>query len=202
MKEPIVPKNTKFLVSSSPRYELDAASEVWHCLYVNKIAEEINVFFIRTKDRSIGGLISICFDADPLIAVRKIREYLYKKPWILRYTLRIVPVEIVTTNLNILIAAIDEAVSKRLDQNSLWKIRVSKHATKLSSRKIISQIADRISIGKVSLENPDWIINIEIIRNTYLGSVIRPDDIIVKKAFHEKIKKTKLLEYIENQQIT
>ena len=195
--DPIVPQSTKLLLSTQARYELDAASEVWHCLYVTGISDQIDVYFIRSKDRAIGGLIAIVFEGDPIIAVRRIREYLTKKPWILKYTLKIIPVEIVTNSLEELKQFVRRYAAERIASNDSWKIRISKHASKAPSRKIIDMLAKEVQTGKVSLETPDWIINIEIIRDAYLAAIIRPTDIIRKKEFIEQIEKTKLLEYVK-----
>ncbi len=196
----IVPKSTKFLVSTNTRYELDAASEVWHCLYVTGVSKDIDVYFIRRKDRSIGGLIAIVFDGDPISAIRRMRDYLMNKPWILRYTLRVVPVEIVTGDLLELKEFVMRTARSRIGEGDSWKIQISKRATKISSRKLIDELAGLIKIGKVSLDNPSWIVNIEIIRDTYLASVIRPDDIIRKKKLWERLRRQKLLEYIDREQ--
>ena len=193
----VVPEKTKFLVSSRIGFEIDAASEVWHCLHVTGICDDAEVYFIKTRDRSLRGLVSIVFDGDPIIAVRKIREYLTKKPWIMRYSHQIIPVEFVTGDVQKLKDYVARAASMRISSDDFWKINVSKHASGLSSRRIISEIAELINRGKVSLENPDWIINIEIIKKTFLAAIIGPQDIIRKKDIWEKVRKTKILDYVK-----
>ena len=192
----VVPPLTKFLVSANARYELDAASEIWHCLYVTGVSENIDVYFIRHRDRSIGGLIAIVFDGDPLVAIRKVREYLMQKPWILRYALRIAPVEIVTQDVKELREFVEKVAESRIKKDDTWKIQISKRAAKVSSRKLIDELAGVIKTGKVSLSSPHWIVNIEIIKHTFLASIIKPEDIIRKKKLWEKLKKQKLLEYV------
>ncbi len=195
MGSSIVPINTKFLVTSDPRYELDAASEVWHCLYVSNISNEIDIVFIRTRKKGIRGLFGVIFNEDALKAIRTIRTYLLKKPWILRYTHRIIPIEIVSTKLDDIVDFISKVGPIRIGDGK-WCVRVSKHSSGASSRRIIDLIAKHIHYGEVSLEKPDWIINIEIIVDTYLASVITPSDIIRKKTLWEELNKKRLLEYL------
>jgi|GEM_PF-2696936 len=192
----LIPSNTKFLITCQQRYELDAASEVWHCLYAVGYGEDIEIYFIRKRDRTIAGLIAIVFNGDPIEAVQKIRNYLSKKPWILRYTHKIIPVELVTSSLETLLEFVSERARLRISDKDTWRITVSKHASKISSRKMIERIATIINRGKVSLEKPQWIINIEIIRNTFLVAVVKPEWIIRKKEFAEIIRRKKPLDYL------
>ena len=192
----IVPLNTKFLVTTQPRYELDAASEIWHCLYVNGYPEDIYVHFVRKKDKAIAGLIAVVLNGDPIQAIQKIRGYLLRKPWILRYANKVIPIEFVTRSLDDLTAFVSSKANLRISESESWKIEISKRASKISSRKIIEHVANVVGVGKVSLENPQWLINIEIIRNIFLVSIIKPEWIIRKKEFSMIVKKKKLLEYI------
>lgn len=192
----IVPLNIKFLVTTQPRYELDAASEVWHCLYANGYGEDIEVYFVRRKDRAIAGLIAIVFDGNPIEAIQKIRAYLLEKPWILRYTNKIIPVELATKSIDELLNFIAEKAKLRIGPNDTWKIQVSKRASKISSRRLIERVASVINVGKVSLEDPQWIVNIEVIRDVYLIALIRPEWIIRKKEIASVLQKKKPLEYL------
>ncbi len=196
-RKPIVPYETRFLVSSPPRYELDAASEVWHCLHATGICEDAQVFFVRDRDRHLAGLIAIVFDGDPITAARAIRGYLARKPWIMRYALRIIPTEIVCVELSELENFVRSTYADRIENDDTWMIRVSKHASRMRSSEIIDRLARHVDRGKVSLEHPRWIINVEVIRNTFLAAIIRPDDIIRKKEVWSKLRHAKLLEYVD-----
>lgn len=193
----IVPLNTKFLVTCQQRYELDSASEVWHCLYVSGYKEDIEVHFIRKRDRAIAGLIAVVFDGDSIEAIRKIRDYLSKKPWILRYTNKIIPVELVTSSIDELLTFVYEKAKVRILENDRWRVSISKRASKTSSRKIIEQIAGVINWGKVSMEDPNWVVNIEVIKDVFLVSLVRPEWIIHKKNFMEVIRRVKPLDYVD-----
>ena len=193
----IVPIKTKLLVTTQPKFELDAASEIWHCLYKVGIPEDdIEVYFIRKRFKLVAGIIAISFNSDPLKIIPKIREYLKRHPWILRYTHRIVPVEYVTDNIDDMIFRVSKLANKRLSIDSKWRITINKRATKISSRTLIEKIANLIARGKVSLTNYEWIINIEIIGDTFLVAVIPRDFILLKKEFFKPIKERKVLEYL------
>jgi len=54
---------------------------------------------------------------------------------------------------------------------------VEKRHTQLSSREIIEAVASRIE-RKVRLENPDWIVLVEVLGGLTGISVVRPDQIL------------------------
>ncbi len=176
-----LPKNVKFIVTSPRHYELDAASEIWHCLRATGICEDARIFFPKSKKEWIRGLILVDFDFDPIEAIEKIRKYLEEKPWIMEYMQRIIPVEFASEDINVIKEKVREIASKKIKQNDSWRITVSKHASKYGKFKIIEEIADVINWGKVNLENPDWIINIEVIKDTFYVAIIKKNHIIRKK---------------------
>ena len=151
---------------------------------------------MRRKDRAIAGLIAIVFGGNPIKAIQKIRAYLLEKPWILRYTSKIIPVELATKSIDELLNFIAEKAKLRIGPNDTWKIQVSKRASKISSRRLIERVASVINVGKVSLEDPQWIVNIEVIRDVYLIALIRPEWIIRKKEIASVLQKKKPLEYL------
>lgn len=196
----LVPQNTKFLVTTQPKYELDSASEIWHCLYMTGHNEtSIRVYFIKKRYRLVAGLIAIAFEGDPLRAVENIRLYLEKHPWILKYTNKVIPVEVVSDDINTFVENITKLANRRITNYETWRITVSKHASKIKTSKIIDAIASKIKVGRVSLKDFNWIINIDAIGENLLGSVIKPYHIISKKEFFAKIKATKLLEYLREE---
>lgn len=180
-KRLLLPRNTKLLATSNIYHELDAASEVWHVLRATGICRDAQIIFIRRGKWWLRGLIGIAFDNDGLEAVEKMRSYLVKRPWIMEYTQRIIPVEVVTQDIDELIDFLATKSAQRILPEDTWMIRVSRHDSKISRMPIIEKIASRINFGKVNLMNPDWIINVEIIKDTFAAAVIRPYHIIRKK---------------------
>lgn len=177
----LLPKDTRFLVSSIRFFELDSASEIWHALKATHVCDDAEIVFIRKGKWWLRGLFGVIFDFDPLLAAEKVREYLSQRPWIMEFTQKIIPIEIVSDSLAEIKEFVEKKAYDRLDRKSKWMIRVSKHESKISRTRIIEKIAASIDIGKVDLEKPDWIINIEIIKDLFCASVIKPTHIIRKK---------------------
>ena len=68
-------------------------------------------------------------------------------------------------------------LSNVMKQNETYRITVEKRHSSLHTKDIISNIADSLS-NKVSLENSDWEIIVQILRNKTGISVIAPDTIV------------------------
>jgi len=182
--EPVIPVNTRLLVTANRYFELDAASEIWHILRNTNIAYDAEVVFIRRGKWWLRGLIAFVFET-PLLSLidimSRIRDYLLKKPWIMEFAQRIIPVEKVSTKFEEVKEFVWETANRRLGEEDKWAIRVSKHEANVKRRKIIEELAKGISKGKVDLENPDWIVNVEVIRNTYATAIVPTNCIIRKK---------------------
>ena len=159
-------------ISTTFRYkEIDAINEIK--LLMNF---DINMI-VNIKTTEISGLILGNVKVNPLEIVRKFKEIVTEEPWQIRYILRIIPIE---TNIKTdLLEITDNTVKKALDKiqdNESYKIVVEKRHTNLKTNQIITNIADKIN-RRVSLEEPDWIILIEIIGRDTGISIIRKEDI-------------------------
>ena len=129
-------------------------------------------------DRSgVHGLIIAKTTLNPLKAVGKLREELGRRSEVFQYLIRVIPVEAVITTE---IEGMREAVlnlSERIGEGESFRVTVEKRRTGLRSREIIEAVAEGIE-RRVDLENPDWVVLIEVI-GKYTGvSVIRPSDIL------------------------
>jgi len=83
--------------------------------------------------------------------VQKIREMVIDEPWSVRYCLRIIPIEaVVDTDLEKILDASLDLVNK-IKKDESYRITIEKRNSEISSKKIISKIADNIQ-NKVSLE--------------------------------------------------
>ncbi len=181
-----LPIDTKLLVTAITRFELDAASEVWHALRATGVCEDANIIFIKKGKRPLRGLFGVIFDSDPILAVEKIRNYFLKRPWIMRFSQGIVPIEFITNELNRLVEFIEIKGQERIKNSDSWKIRVQKHESKVSKKMLIERIASKINKGIVNLSNPDWVINVEVVVETYAVAIVRPYYIIRKKELKDK----------------
>jgi len=126
---------------------------------------------------------------DPFTVVERLKEMAEERPWEFHYVLKVTPIEVnVKTDLEEIKEAVKKLVGK-IGENESFRITVNKRATNLSSKEIIEEVAKLVD-RKVDLENPDKIIQIEIIGD-YTGiSVIRPDQILsITKIKEEWMKK-------------
>ncbi|MEX0657318.1 MAG: THUMP domain-containing protein [Nitrosopumilaceae archaeon] len=99
------------------------------------------------------------------------------EPWSVRYSHRIIPIQ--GTSITDVYAIVSEM--KKLigviQEHESFKIVVEKRNSNISSKEIISEIAKDLQ-NKVSLENPDWILLVEILGNKSGLSVVKEDSII------------------------
>lgn len=182
----ILPKHTRLLVSSLTRFELDAASEVWHALRVTGVCNNAEIIFIRDGKKLLRGLFGVTFRSDAITAIEKIKHYFSERPWIMKYSQKIVPIEFITTNLEELLNFIEITSYDRISNHDSWKVQVNKHGSKISKKELISKIAGRVKKGIVNLTKPKWIINVEIVLDTYAVSIIKQGHIIRKKELNDK----------------
>jgi len=125
----------------------------------------------------VYGLIVGKTVLDPVKTIEGFREVLAQRPEAFQALIRVIPVEVVVP------ADVDkmrEAVmglSGRIGEGESFRVTVEKRWTSLRSREIIEAVAEGID-RRVDLENPDWVVLIEII-GKYAGvSVIRPSGIL------------------------
>jgi len=113
---------------------------------------------------------SVCF-------INKIKQKIIESPWEIRYCLRLIPIQIITqTN----IPSVKNSVLKlkgKIGNSETFRITIEKRGSKISSRELISEIASQIS-NKVSLENPDWVILIEILGPETGVAIVKKDAVL------------------------
>ena len=136
----------------------------------------------------LPGIITGVTSLDPIDTIAKIREKIIDEPWSIRYCLRIIPIQ---GNCSTNIKEIEDLIRKKISviqSGETYRITIEKRNSKISSNEIISQIAKCIP-SKVSLENPDWVVLIEIIGNETGVSVLRNNVILsvekVKRSLSE-----------------
>ena len=131
------------------------------------------------------GIITVSTRLNPVDVVNFIREKILDEPWAIRYCLRIIPIQrSLTTNLEEILKEIPKLIEV-INPNETYRITIEKRNFDISSNEIINQIAKNIT-NKVSLEEPDWIILIEIVGNKTGLSVLRKNSILSL----EKIKRS------------
>lgn len=114
---------------------------------------------------------------EPSEVVNKIKELVHDEPWRVRYILRLLPIEFTITEngLDSITNAAKKLASK-IKKLETFRITVEKRNSLLSSSEIIVGIASEID-SKVDLENPDWVVLVEIIGKLVGMSVLRPREV-------------------------
>ena len=126
------------------------------------ILDELGDPDIKISVSNMSGIITIQTKLDPIEVVRKMKEILLDEPWSIRYCLRVIPIQkIVETNLEKIQECIS-SISNKIEDNESYIILIEKRNSDISSKEIITNIANQIK-NKVSLDYPDKIILIEIL---------------------------------------
>lgn len=137
---------------------------------------------------SMPGILTAITSLNPINIIEKIREKIIDEPWSIRYCFRIIPIQSsCQTNLVEIVEKIQNLTSI-LKSHESYRITIEKRNAKISSSEIISEIAKNIP-NKVCLDDPDWIILIEIIGDETGVSVLRNNMILsvekVKRSLSE-----------------
>lgn len=164
-------KKFNLIVTTFRGQETVAVSELRDILnYLGDPAPEIEI----TK---ISGLITASTTLDPFYVIEKVREILSSEPWRISSLLRFIPIEeVVPTKIEDIVEAVGKLASK-IPEESSFRITVEKRHTSLSSQDIIRASAEKVQ-RKVDLENPDYIVLIEVLGGVTGVSVIKPDQIV------------------------
>jgi tRNA acetyltransferase TAN1 len=136
----------------------------------------------------ISGIIVGITSLDPFLVIAKCKELVISEPWQFRHILRILPIEIVVaSDANDIRNAAIKIAKQKLDADDRFKVSVEKRHTNLSSCEIIERIAELID-NKVSLQNPTWIISVQVLGKSTGVSVLKPTQI-----FSSVLEKRKML---------
>ena len=141
------------------------------------ILDELGDPDVKISVSNMSGIITIQTKLDPIEVVRKMKEILLDEPWSIRYCLRVIPIQkIVETNLENIKECIS-SISDKIEDNESYRILIEKRNSDISSKEIITNIANQIK-NKVSLDFPDKIILIEILGIVTGISLIKKSDIL------------------------
>ena len=141
------------------------------------ILDELGDPDVKISVSNMSGIITVQTKLDPIEVVRKMKEILLDEPWSIRYCLRVIPIQkIVETNLEKIEEYIS-SISDKIEDNESYRILIEKRNSDISSKEIITNIANQIK-NKVSLDFPDKIILIEILGIVTGISLIKKSDIL------------------------
>jgi len=122
------------------------------------------------------GILMVNTIIEPSKIIDWVKNKIIEEPWLIRYCLRIIPIQRITDTE---IDKIKQNVIKLKDtiqKNDSYRITIEKRNTSISSNEIITEVAE-IFPNKVSLNQPDWIILIEIIGNETGISILKNDEL-------------------------
>ena len=163
--------NFVLIISTSRGNENRACTEMWFLL--GEIGDRESV----VKKTGVSGLIVAKTVLDPFEVIENLRNMLRKRPEEFRYTLKIVPVEIVVRSKIDEISRASAELASKIGENESFRISIEKRHSQISSHEIIEAVARNIS-RKVDLDNPDKIVYVEVLKG-YIGiSVIKPAQIL------------------------
>ena len=124
-----------------------------------------------------SGIIQAQTSLDNIKVLDDFRELIDDEPWLIKYCSRIIPIQAECES------KLDEITNKAIElshvmkKDQTYRITIEKRHSSLHTKDIISNIADSIS-NKVSLENSDWEIIVQVLRDKTGISVIPPDTIL------------------------
>jgi tRNA acetyltransferase TAN1 len=124
-----------------------------------------------------SGIIQVETSLDNMKILDEIRAIIDDEPWLIKYCSRIIPIQKECESKLDEIVNAGIKLSHIMKENETYRITVEKRHSSLHTKDIISNIADTIS-NKVSLENSDWEIIVQVLRNKTGISIIPPDTIL------------------------
>ena len=164
-------KNFNLLISTSRGNENKCASELWF------LFREIGVSEQSIERTDFSGLLVAKVDTDPFKVINALRERVSKKPWDIRYVLKITPIEIVVNCDLKKISEAAQSLAHKIGEEERYRVTVNKRGTSIKSSEII-EAAAKVIDRKVDLRKPDKILLIEVLGDVAGISVVREHDIL------------------------
>jgi len=125
----------------------------------------------------MSGIMTASTKLEPIEVVRRIKEMILDEPWSIRYCLRIIPIQkVIETTIENIEKTI-ENMNEQIKSGETYRISIEKRNSDLSSKEIITKIADKIK-NNVSLEFPDKVVLIEILGNKTGISILKKSDVL------------------------
>ncbi len=159
------------MIVSTYRFgEEDASDEILYLLERFGDAEAV------CEITDIKGILLVQTSIKPIDVVQMLRKLAADEPWELHHVMRVIPVSIVVpAQIDEISRAVDE-LSKKIPEEGRFRVTVEKRHSSLVTKEIIDAIASRIH-KKVDLENPDWIVMVQIIGSQAGLAILQCDEI-------------------------
>ena len=131
----------------------------------------------QTSKTKIRGLIVAKTTLDPFVAVEKLKAILKERPYEFRYALRIVPIErVVPTDLEE-IKRVAQELAAKIGEAESFRVTVEKRFTALHTQEIVEAAANGVK-RRADMNNPDRILQIEVLGALTGISLLKPSDVI------------------------
>ena len=143
---------------------------------IKKILDELGDQEPEILNVGMRGILMVNTIIEPSKIIDYVKNKMIEEPWLIRYCLRLIPIQTITDTE---IDKIKQNVIKLKDtiqKNDSYRITIEKRNTSISSNEIITEIA-KIFPNKVSLNQPDWIVLIEILGNETGISILKDDEL-------------------------
>ena len=143
---------------------------------IKKILGELGDQKPEILNVGMRGILMVDTIIEPSKIIDWVRNKIVEEPWLIRYCLRIIPIQSITeTNID----KIKQSVIKLKDsiqKNNSYRITIEKRNTSLSTNEIITEVA-KIFPNKVSLNKPDLIVLIEILGDKTGISILKDSEL-------------------------
>ena len=143
---------------------------------IRKILDELGDQEPEILNVGMRGILMVDTIIEPSKIIDWVRNKIVEEPWLIRYCLRIIPIQSITeTNID----KIKQNVIKLKDsiqKNDSYRITVEKRNSSISTNEIITEVA-KIFPNKVSLNKPDLIVLIEILGDKTGISILKDSEL-------------------------
>ncbi len=125
----------------------------------------------------VSGVLLVETELPHQEVIEMLKKMMEFEPWRARSMLRLIPIEkIVDLDLEIIKETVKPLMEKIGTEES-FRITIEKRHSELSRGDLIEAIASTTS-RRVDLDNPDWVVLVEVIRDTIGLSVVRPSQVL------------------------
>jgi len=143
---------------------------------IRKILDELGDQEPEILNVGMRGILMVNTIIEPSKIIDWVKNKIIEEPWLIRYCFRIIPIQRITDTEIDKIAQNVIKLKDTIQKNDSYRITIEKRNTSISSSEIITEVA-KIFPNKVSLNQPDWIVLIEIIGNETGISILKNDEL-------------------------
>ena len=157
------------LVTCARNLETETKNEI------EKILGEIGDQEPEILNVGMRGILMVNTNIESSKLITWVKDKVVEEPWFIRYCLRMIPIQTITeTEMSKITENVTE-LKNVIKQNDSYRITIEKRNTDMSSTEIITEIA-KIFPNEVSLNQPDWVILIEILGDKTGISILKDSE--------------------------